>query len=150
MLYYTSFLILLPIFYGEGTFLGRLYTLLLGISVLNHAKKKDTYPGKQTVETIDKIIVYAIACTQIYYAIIYRNQTEYHFILTLFWCCFIYVIYNYHIKRRSIINSKKSDNHDNHDIETQLVINHVLFHITCTVGGLIIMYCIKNANMNQI
>jgi hypothetical protein len=49
MLYYSSFLILLPIFYGQGTLLGVLYTLLLGTSVLNHAKKHETYPGKRWV-----------------------------------------------------------------------------------------------------
>jgi len=134
MLYYSSFLILLPIFYGEGTLLGRLYTLLLGTSVLNHAKKKDVYTGKRLVEVIDKCIVYTIACTQIHYAIIYRKES----VLILFWGCFLYVIYNYHFKRRCIQDAKDND------METRLVINHVFFHIACVFGGMVIMYCIKN------
>ena len=145
MLYYSSFLILLPIFYGEGTLLGRLYTLLLGISVLNHAKKHDVYPGKQLVQVIDKAIVYAIACTQIYYAIIYRNNAEYSIVLILFWCCFVYVIYNYCFKRPYIINSKNRDT----NIDTQLVINHVLFHIACIIGGLSIMHICRSAHVQN-
>ncbi len=67
------------------------------------------YPGKLLVETIDKAIVYTIACTQIHYAIIY---SEYHFYaLLLFWCCFIYAVYNYCFKRQFIINQhQKSKN----------------------------------------
>ena len=139
MLYYSSFLILLPVFYGEGTLLGRLYTLLLGVSVLNHAKKYDVYPGKALVEIIDKVIVYTIACTEIYHAIIF-SACNFR-IMSIFWICFIYVVYNYHFKRRFILKMR----HD--DMENQLVITHVLFHIACNVGGLVIMYCLRHENV---
>ena len=134
MLYYSSFLILFPIFYGQGTFLGILYTLLLGVSILNHAKKKDNYHGKQLVELIDKIIVYAIACTQVHYAFIYAN-TDYQYMLMIYWSCFAYVIYNYCYKRRTIHN------------ETELIINHVKFHIACIIGGMSIMFIRKNSSI---
>ena len=137
MLYYSSFLILLPIFYGQGTLLGALYTLLLGVSVLNHAKKHETYPGKRWVEVTDKVIVYAIASTQIFYAIMLINNPNCLFPLALFWSCFIYVVYNYHFKRRAILKQQEKDK------EKKLIINHILFHIACITGGFSIMYCIR-------
>jgi hypothetical protein len=85
----------------------------------------------------DKVIVYAIASTEILYAIMLRNNPDCLFPLALFWSCFVYVVYNYHFKRRAILNKQEKDT------EKKLIINHILFHIACVTGGLSIMYCIR-------
>jgi hypothetical protein len=132
MLYYTSFLILCPILAitpGQSIILSRLYTILLGFSILNHAKKKDIYFGKQIVETTDRIIGHIIAIIEIYYGVIYWDRTRYRGLLVIFWTSIMYAIYNYHIRRRVIMNGITLNK------EEKLMKNHIIFHIVCAIGG---------------
>ena len=138
-LYYTSFLILAPALYGQGHVIGMLYTIMLGLSVLNHAKKHEAYPGKRLIEALDKLVAHVLALKLVFYAVTLRHIPEARTPLALFWWCLAYVAYNYHYKRRRVLKQNA------HDLQDQLVRLHMKFHAAAVFGGMCVIYAARHA-----
>ena len=128
-LYYSSFLLALPAYYGEGSLIGRLFLLLFGLSVLNHAKKTEDYPGKGLVEALDRSVGHALAVIMARRAIQLPTRD-----VMLFWSCLAYVIYNYHIARpRMVILGRTPD---------AIARMHLSFHVASVIGSLSLLHAI--------
>lgn len=135
-LYYTSFLILAPALYGQGTLIGMLYTTMIGLSVLNHSKKHEEYPGKAVVECADKVVAHCLAGTLVWTA----WHLEASLPLALFWWSLAYVVHNYYYSRRHILRSSACAS----DLDDTLARHHALFHAAAVFGGMCVLYAAKS------
>lgn len=141
-LYYTSFLILAPALYGQGTLIGQLYTLILGLSVLNHGKKTEAYPGKYYVELLDRAIGHILACVLVWTALKLKDVENARLPLSLFWWSIAYVAYNYHFKRRQILREHAGAI----DLQERLIRHHGIFHFVSVFGGMCVLYAVKTCS----
>lgn len=132
-LYFTSYFLLLPAIYGRMHWIGPVYTVMLGLSVLHHAKYYDKYTGQGIIKALDKFIAHGLAIGLASQAITIhaqlRHNPEINKSLYLFWACFMYSFVYYYLLR-----VKHLDN----PVLVQWL--HASFHAIASYGGCCVAY----------
>lgn len=67
------------------------------LSVLNHSKKHEVYPGRSTVKALDKALAHAIPLSMAYDARALPLTPH----TALFWTCWLYIAYVYVVAQKS-------------------------------------------------
>ena len=100
--YYSSFVFAVLPFFIEDRIMRTLMSIFAGTSILHHAKKHETYPGKQTVAVLDKVLVHTIAAVYTLKALEKTcGQGQWSWLVGVYWLCLGYIISVYYVWRLS-------------------------------------------------
>lgn len=130
-LYYTSFLCLIPSLYGQGTLIGRLYTIITALSILNHGKAHEEYFGKRLVVGTDRAVVHFTGLLLLLKAFELMEHANTLFYALGFHLCLMYAILNYHVVQRQLKRIDAS--------KDTLKWLHASFHVVSVIGGMLVL-----------
>jgi hypothetical protein len=127
-LYYTSLIFLIPSIYGQGTTIGKLFTIVTALSVLNHGKKNETYLGKSVVLGADRLVAHIAAVVMVRDSMILICHFRTMWYAITFQLCFVYCTLNYYVIQK---NAKSID-----------IANwwHVTLHFASLIGTMAILH----------
>lgn len=134
-LYYTSFLCLIPSFYGQGTLVGKLYTVITALSILNHGKSHEEYIGKDLVVGADRVVVHFTGLLLTIESLKLMDYSATIGYAVGFQLCLLYAVLNYHVVQRHLTRTGVSV-----DILKWL---HASFHLVSVIGGMLILHGLK-------
>ena len=101
MLYYSSFLFGLVGVISHATWMGPAFTLLMGVSILNHARYYEpTFSEREIVSVFDRLLAHTIAARTISDAISTKWTPKTAPYLAFYYACLAWDISIYHIARR--------------------------------------------------
>ena len=130
---------MVPALYGQGTIIGMFYTMITGLSILNHGKKHELYPGKTFIVLLDRLIVHFAGVAHL---VEYNrlnslaNAKDILLYLRVFLLCTVYAFVNYHI----IQNYLKTKYAYTSFLNNALKWLHVTVHIMSCLGGMCILH----------
>jgi hypothetical protein len=101
--YYSSFAfgIVALIAFSKKHWIGWLFQVLYGTSVLYHAKYNEEYAGKEILHTIDKTTAHLIVGATILLALIQKKPIL--LCMFIYWCCLTYITYVYYVAKFSFL-----------------------------------------------
>lgn len=100
--YYTSFLFGAVALIAQRTpyrSLQLLYQSLYGLSILNHAKYYEDFPGKMLIKNTDKLTAHTIAAVSIFIALTHPRPQP--LLMFTFWCCLAWIGMVYYVLQKS-------------------------------------------------
>jgi hypothetical protein len=99
--YYSSFAFAILPFCTDAPVLRGLLSVFAATSVLHHAKKHESYPGRLCVAVLDRVLCHAIAamCTMQALGLPWTRETSRW--LGLYWACLAYLVAVFYVLRLS-------------------------------------------------
>jgi hypothetical protein len=103
-LHLTSLAFALPAILGRDSLYGPAFTLLLGLSVLNHARAREVYLGKLAVRIADLALAHGLAaCITRESLAAVRSSPPFAPLPVLFvWASLAYVVHNFYVRQRGL------------------------------------------------